>query len=181
MPQMMDVCESIHRSGSTLILALGELPGTAERVRVLDSGADDCQNRPIEPEEVAARVRALLRRHPLGVVAEGTARLRVTDAWMLDLAGQQLIAGASVKPLTEREFHLLAFLVRHEGVTVTRERLLHAVWGPGHKGSKREVDVYVHYLRQKLEPDPARPRYVVTVWGRGYRYQPPTDESVENS
>lgn len=103
--------------------------------------------------------------------------VQVTDKWALDLAGQRLVGDGQEVTLSAREFQLLAHMVRHEGMVLEREAILASVWGLwgyGYEGSTREIDVYIHYLRRKLEPNPARPRYILTVWGRGYEYRGPT-------
>jgi DNA-binding response OmpR family regulator len=120
---------------------------------------------------VLAYAHALLRRHPLNLLGAGPAILRITPEFVQDLAGQRLLRGTTDIALSNHEFRLLAFLVRHEGAVLTREALMNAVWGFDFDGSSREIDVYVRYVRQKIEPDPAHPRYLLTAWGRGYRYR----------
>jgi DNA-binding response OmpR family regulator len=92
---------------------------------------------------------------------------------VLDLAGQRLVGKGGEVALSAKEFQLLAYMVCHEGMVLSREALIAALWGPGYEGSAREVDVYVRYLRQKIEPEPRHPRYIITVWGVGYQYQGP--------
>jgi two-component system KDP operon response regulator KdpE len=96
----------------------------------------------------------------------------VTADLALDVAGQRLLRGSAEIHLSQLEFQLLSYLVQHAGMVLSRGQLLGAVWGSGYE-RPREVDVYVRYLRQKLEPVPARPRYLVTRWGQGYEYRLP--------
>lgn len=98
----------------------------------------------------------------------------MTDHLWLDLGRQILIGHNKTIPLTTKEFQLLVYLLRREGMVVSREALLENVWGSGYEGSEREVDVYVRYVRKKIEPDPSRPGYILSVWGRGYQYERPT-------
>ena len=97
-----------------------------------------------------------------------------------DVPGQLLVGDGCQFPLTPREFRLLTYLLRRAGAVVSRDELLATVWGPEADVLPREVDSYVYLLRRKLEPDPGRPRYLFTVWGRGYRYQVPKTTPATN-
>jgi len=166
------LCYSLRQESAVMLLLVGAFASPAEREQLLDAGADACLTKPLDDGELAASARALLRRHPLCLVDRKSGVVRVTERLSLDLARRLLIVneGGREVPLTEHEFKFLAYLIRHEGVTLSREALLSAVWGQGYEGSTREVDVYVRYLRRKLEPDPARPRHLLTRWGQGYQF-----------
>lgn len=172
----LDLCHTLRRQSAAMVLLVSRLASTAERVRALEVGADDYLAKPFDLEELVARVHALLRRHPLNLFGQSIGLVSITEDLSLDLAGQRLVGRGREVRLTERELRLLAYLVRHEGVVLSRDALLNAVWGPGYEGSTREVDVYMRYLRQKLEPRPEQPRYLLTAWGRGYQYRRPTME-----
>lgn len=167
----IDLLRTLRRESCSMLFVATRLHDVSDRIRLLEAGADDCITKPFDWNELAARLRALLRRHPLGLFAGDSGMLRVTRDLWLDLAGHRLIGGERETPLTNLEFKLLAYLAKHEGVVLGREALLSAVWGPGYEGADKEVDIYVSRLRQKLEPKPRNPSYILTVWGRGYRYE----------
>ncbi len=169
--RLLDFCRALRQESSALLLLLDCHDSVTRRIQALDAGADDFLAQPVGHDEVRAHVHALLRRHPLATLAGGLQSVRVTAVLTLDLVGQRLVGERTTIPLTDREFRLLVYLVRNEGAVLSREALLNAVWGDDDAISDREVDVYVRYLRRKIEPDPAHPRYLLTVWGRGYRYQ----------
>lgn len=170
---LLDLCSMLRLETAPLLLLVGQNLSDVQRAAALEAGADAYLRMPTGGDVLLAQIHALLRRHPLSIYGKGRATAPVSDRWQLDLAAQRLIGRGEETPLTGQEFRLLAYLVRHEGTVVTREALLNAVWGPGYEGSSREVDVYVRYLHQKIEPEPSRPRFLLTVWGRGYRYQGP--------
>ncbi|RSS47708.1 response regulator [Streptomyces sp. WAC05858] len=153
------------------IIALSEHTDPAEAVKVLDAGADDHLTKPFALEELAARLRAALRRPPVLQEPEAVD----IASWRVDL-GAYLIAprsGEDEAPhLTPTEWRILALLLRNPGRLVTGQQLLHDVWGPGHERRTNYLRIYLATLRRKLEPEPARPRHLITVPGLGYRFEP---------
>ncbi|HEX5414522.1 MAG TPA: response regulator transcription factor, partial [Chloroflexota bacterium] len=159
----IEVCRRVREAESTPILMLTARDEVADRVRGLDAGADDYLVKPFAPDELLARIRAMLRRR------EPSTRpgpIRLADL-SLDIAAHQAFRGARELHLSAKEFDLLAHLARHARQVLTREQLLEAVWGYNFEGESNVLDVYVGYLRQKLEAE-GEARLLHTVRGVGY-------------
>jgi len=169
----LEVCRQLRQMGNVPIIMLTARASEVDKVVGLELGADDYITKPFSPRELVARVRAVLRRaaSPAGGSAAGppeSQELQVGDIRM-DLARHQVWVGSRQVELTPKEFELLRTFMAHRGIVLTRELLLDRVWGYDFAGDTRTVDVHVVRLRQKLEDDPARPRYIETVRGVGYR------------
>jgi DNA-binding response OmpR family regulator len=130
----------------------------------LDAGADDYVTKPFRLGELLARVRAQLRRRPDGLITVGDVRV--------DPAARRAWRGDAELNLTPKEFDLLALLVREAGSVVARERIMERVWDEHWFGSTKTLDVHVSWLRRKLGDDPVSPRYISTVRGVGFRFEP---------
>ena len=139
-----------------------------DKVRALDLGASDYLTKPFGLAELAASIRALLRRE--GAVDQEPPSQYVFGELSIDLDGHVVRLGGADVHLTPTEFKLLAFLVRHADKVVTHGQLLKEVWGKNSQGQEHYVRIHVHKLRQKIEQDPARPRYLHTEAGVGYRF-----------
>jgi DNA-binding response OmpR family regulator len=149
-----------------MLTALGD---EEDRVLGLELGADDYVTKPFSPRELVLRVQSVLRRAGNGHPAEPE---RLTDgALVLDTARRVAMLDGRPLALTNREFDLLAFLMRHPGRAFRRAELLEAVWGWTF-GDQSTVTVHVRRLREKIEDDPTNPTRIATVWGIGYRYEP---------
>jgi two-component system, OmpR family, response regulator MprA len=158
----LEVCQRLRAAGDVPILMLTAKDGTADRVVGLDSGADDYLVKPFAYEELMARIRALLRRQ----APRARKVLRYADLSM-DLGTREVRLGEHSVALTPKEFDLLQHLLRNPRQVLTRDRILDAVWGYDFGATSNSVDVYVGYLRQKLEAD-GSPRLIQTVRGVGY-------------
>jgi DNA-binding response OmpR family regulator len=162
----LDVTRELRRDGSIPILMLTARDDELDKLLGLELGADDYLTKPFSPRELVARVKAVLRRADRPVGAGDV--IRVGDL-MLDVPRMRTeVAGTSVD-LTPTEFTLLATLARQPGRIFTRSQLLDALHGVAFESYERAIDSHVKNLRRKLEPDPRQPRYVLTVYGVGYR------------
>ncbi|MBI3160349.1 MAG: response regulator transcription factor [Chloroflexi bacterium] len=147
-----------------MLTAKGE---TRDRILGLELGADDYVVKPFHPAELVSRVRAVLRRvHEPAAAAEAVV---VLGALRIDPARRTAAVDGAECALTAREFDLLYFFARHPGRVFTRAHLLEGVWGPEYSGDASTVTVHIRRLREKIEADPAEPRFLHTVWGVGYR------------
>ena len=164
----LEVCRRLRAATRAPILILTARDAVEDRVRGLDAGADDYLVKPFVLDELMARVRAALRRARLR--EEG--RLLRVDDLVLDVAGRTVTCGGRPIELTRREFDLLECFMRHPGQVLDRATLLADVWGYDFLGGSNVVDVYVRYLRGKIER-PDRPRLIQTVRGIGYALRTP--------
>ncbi len=158
----VEVCRRLRADGDVPILMLTARDRTVDRVLGLDAGADDYLVKPFAYDELMARVRALLRRH----APRARRKLRYADVTM-DVSAHEVLRGQRVLPLTAKEYDLLAHFLRNPRQVLTREQIMDAVWGFDFGTTSNVVDVYVGYLRQKLE-EAGRPRLLQTVRGVGY-------------
>lgn len=164
-----EVCRSIRRKSDVPIIMVTARADTHDVVAGLEAGADDYMTKPLQPKELSARIRAMLRR--ARPVQPGNPHLRFGDLEIIPQEGVVNRDGEQVH-LTKTEFRLLVELANSPGKVFSREDLLERVWGHGVFGDGRLVDVHVRRLRTKVESDPANPDHVVTVRGLGYRLQP---------
>jgi two-component system KDP operon response regulator KdpE len=163
-----EVIRGIRGWSSAPIIVLSAREQEATKVAALDAGADDYITKPFGMDELLARLRAAVRR----AAPADDAPVVTTDDFTIDLAAKRVhtnIAG-EVK-LTPTQWQLLEVLVRNRGKLVTQKQLLHDVWGPAYSTEVNYLRVFVAQLRSKLEPDPSKPRYLITETGMGYRFE----------
>jgi two-component system alkaline phosphatase synthesis response regulator PhoP len=166
----LDVCRALRRESDVPIIMLTARVEETDRLIGLELGADDYITKPFSPRELVARARAVLRRVRGGVHQPGLIR---TGDLEIDLKGHRVIRDGEPISLTRTEFNLLATLAQHPGQTFTRAQLLDRLHGVAYDGFDRSIDAHIKNLRRKLESDPVEPRYVLTVYGVGYKF---TDE-----
>ncbi|MBO0822883.1 MAG: response regulator [Actinobacteria bacterium] len=175
----MDGVEVIHGlrgwTDAPIIVLSGRTDST-DKVAALDAGADDYVTKPFGMDELLARMRAVSRR--INADAD-VPQIKLGDL-VVDLAARRVIRGGDDIRLTPTEWHLLEVLVRSPGKLLSRQQLLSAVWGPGYEDAGGNLRLYMAQLRHKLEPDPARPRWLLTEPGMGYRFQPDPEEIRPN-
>jgi len=179
----VEVIQGLRGWTKAPIIVLSGRADSTDKVEALDAGADDYITKPFGVEELLARMRAAVRRTG---AAEDQPRIRLGDL-VVDLAAKRVTrqaavpaggspAGAGSQPedirLTPTEWHLLEVLLRNPGKLLSRSQLLTEVWGPGYADATGNLRLYMAQLRRKLEPDPARPRWLITEPGMGYRYEP---------
>jgi two-component system, OmpR family, KDP operon response regulator KdpE len=161
----VDVCAEVRRWSSLPIIVLSAVGDEREKVRALDAGADDYITKPFGVDELLARLRAVLRR---ATEDGGDPTVRIGEL-TVDLASRIVSVGGEEVHLTPIEFDLLRVLTEHRGKLVTHRQLLQQVWGPSYETETHYLRVHVAHIRSKIEPEPARPRYILTEPGIGYR------------
>ena len=165
-----EALQQLRRTSLVPVIVLSVRDDEKEKVRVLDLGADDYMTKPFGMEELIARVRAAFRHR---LQQQGEMPVFRSGGLAVDLARRLVtLNGVEVK-LSVKEFDLLQCLVKHAGKVLTHQFLLREVWGPAHGEDVQYLRVYIRTLRHKLEEDPARPRYLLTETGVGYRLQAP--------
>jgi len=166
----LEVMRSIRASGPTPIVVLTARDTELDKLLGLELGADDYVTKPFSPRELVARVRAVLRRSERSL---GPREHIEVGELVLDVPRLRTTVGARAVELTATEFQILATMAREPGRIFTRSQLLDAVHGVAFESYERAIDAHIKNIRRKLEPDPARPRIVETVYGVGYRVAEP--------
>jgi DNA-binding response OmpR family regulator len=166
----LEVLRSIRTTGPMPVVVLTARDTELDKLLGLELGADDYVTKPFSPRELVARVRAVLRRSERA--PETGDRIAVGDV-VLDVPRMRATVAERPVELTPTEFSILATLARHPGRVFTRSQLLDAAHGEAFEAYERAVDAHVKNIRRKLEPEPARPRYLLTVYGVGYRLAEP--------
>jgi DNA-binding response OmpR family regulator len=188
LPEMdgLDFCRQVRREKNTATIPIMMLTARGEeidKVVGLEVGADDYVTKPFGRRELLARVRALLRRADFPAPSSqqfdqdtsqtlvSTKRELLAGPLRIDLAGRRVVCRGENLELQPKQFELLTYLVRNRGTVLTRDQLLHNVWGYDYSGDTRTVDVHVRWLREKLEEDAANPKLIQTVRGVGYVFR----------
>ena len=174
LPRMdgLELCREIRaQAGTVPVMMLTSRSTELDRVLGLEIGADDYMVKPFSIPELKARVKALLRRAAISQEpAEKTQKQITSNGLALDQEKRSAILEGELLDLTPKEFELLWFFASQPGVVFKRADLLDKVWGYGHEGYEHTVNSHINRLRSKLEKDPAKPKYIETVWGVGYRF-----------
>ena len=169
----LEVAQRLRAESAVPIIMLSARGEETDKLVGLGLGADDYVTKPFSPKELVARIAAVLRRTASAGAgpAEADSRTLRFGALHIDPRGRDVRRDGAPLDLTAREFDLLLFLARHPGQVFTRQQLLDQVWDFAFYGDPSPVTVHVRRLREKIEPDPVRPRYLKTVWGVGYKFE----------
>ena len=165
-----EVCRRIRQVSSVPVIMVSAKDGEVDKVVGLELGADDYVTKPYSPRELVARIRAVLRR---GVEPELVPATLECGQVRMDVERHMVTVHGREVRMPLKEFELLEMFLRNAGRVLTRGQLIDRVWGSDYVGDTKTLDVHVKRLRAKIEPDPANPRYLVTVRGLGYKYDAP--------
>jgi two-component system KDP operon response regulator KdpE len=171
MPGMsgLETCRAIREGSDVPIIVLTVRHEEEEKVEALDAGADDYVTKPFGKQELLARIRAALRRSPVSPAAGP--RTFSAGELEIDFEARKIRSGKKAVRLTPKEFDLLRYLVAHAGKPVPHRELLQAVWGPDYGDQTDYLRVFITHLRKKIEPNPAKPQYILTDPWLGYRFE----------
>lgn len=167
-----EVCRILRKEMSVPIMMLTAKTEEMDKIVGLEIGADDYMTKPFSMRELLARMRAMLRRTRMAVTPpiEEDSKIRINNL-EIDPARHMASLKENLLNLTPKEFDLLSFLARNRGMVFNREQLLEKVWGYDYAGDTRTVDVHIRWLRKKIETNPQKPRYLITVRGTGYKME----------
>jgi two-component system KDP operon response regulator KdpE len=171
MPELdgFETLRMLREVSSVPVIMLTVKADEDDKVKGLELGADDYVTKPFSPRELASRVKAALRRAETPTPVEKSA-LKIDDYLQVDFNRHVVIAGGQEVKLRPTEYRLLYHLINNAGWVMTHENLLSKVWGYEYRQESHYLRLYITYLRQKIEPDPAHPRYILTERGVGYRF-----------
>ncbi len=170
LPKMdgLQVCQKVRETSNVPIIMLTAKSDDMDKIMGLDYGADDYMTKPFNILELKARVKAILRRKQTG---EKNADLNKSQNVILDFRTRQVTVDGRVISLTVKEYDIMDLFISNPGRVYSRDDLLDIIWGNTKTGDARTVDVHMRRLREKIEPDPAQPKYIMTKWGVGYYFK----------
>lgn len=173
LPEMpgTEVCRQLRQRSNVPIIMVTARDSEIDKVVGLEIGADDYVTKPYSPRELVARIRAVLRRNAPEAIEQSNATMSAGPVRM-DVERHVVTVDGDPVALPLKEFELLELLLRNAGRVLTRGQLIDRVWGSDYVGDTKTLDVHVKRLRSKIEPEPSAPRYLVTVRGLGYKFEP---------
>lgn len=164
----LQVCQRVRETSAVPIIMLTAKSEDMDKIMGLDYGADDYMTKPFNILELKARVKAILRRTP----KDGNNSSEISNnGLVLDYRSRKVIVEGKEIELTVKEYDIMGLLLSNPGQIYSRDNLLDLIWGYDYPGDARTVDVHVRRLREKIEPDPAQPKYIMTKWGVGYYFK----------
>lgn len=166
----LDLCRMMRTRSDVPIIMITARDSEADKVTGLELGADDYVTKPFSMRELLARVRANLRRRGMEEHVEADNEVLAGGRVVLDVGRHEVTVDGEEVQFRPREFELLAAFLRNKGMLMTRDRLIAEVWGMDYFGDTKTLDVHIKRVRKRIEPDPKRPRYLVTVRGLGYKF-----------
>src|SRR4051812_7870730 len=174
LPEMSgtEVCRQLRSKSHVPIIMVTARDSEIDKVVGLEIGADDYVTKPYSPRELVARIRAVLRRQIGGETGDLTPPTLAAGPVRMDIDRHVVTVAGDAVQLPLKEFELLELLLRNAGRVLTRGQLIDRVWGADYVGDTKTLDVHVKRLRSKVEPEPSAPRYIVTVRGLGYKFEP---------
>ncbi|MBN2462115.1 MAG: response regulator transcription factor, partial [Dehalococcoidia bacterium] len=167
----LEVCRILRKDMTVPVLMLTAKGEEIDKIVGLEIGADDYMTKPFSMRELLARVRAMLRRAKMAEPKAAEEAILNLGSLEIDVSRRRATLGGKALDLTQKEFDLLAFLTRNRGLVLSREQLLEKVWGYDYAGGTRTVDVHIRWLREKIETNPAKPEWLITVRGVGYKLE----------
>lgn len=167
----LETCREIRATSEAAIIMLTVRGSEQDKVAALDAGADDYVTKPFSTRELLARIRAALRRMPLS--GESTTHTLIFDDLEIQFNTRRVIVKGKPVRLTPKEFDLLHYLATNPNIPIAHAKLLQAVWGPDYGDQVEYLRVFINQLRKKLEPNPAKPKYLLTEPWVGYRFEIP--------
>ena len=175
MPEMdgFEALQLIRETSTVPVIMLTVRDDEDDKIKGLELGADDYVTKPFSPRELASRIKAVLRRTEMESSSTSTSSRALTvidDHLQIDFNRRQVFVGGQEVKLRPTEYRLLYHLVKNAGYTLTHEMILSKVWGYEYRDESQYVRLYITYLRQKIEPDPSHPKYILTERGVGYRF-----------
>lgn len=173
-----EACMEIRTFSDVPIIMLTAKSEDSDKIMGFACGADDYVTKPFNILELKARIRALLRRASGSRRQQKESSLLECRGFTLDMSQRVALRGGRVVDLTAKEYELLGVLMKNPRHVFSREKLMDRVWGYTYAGDYRTVDVHIRRLREKLEPDPAQPKYILTKWGVGYYFQDEEQSAV---
>lgn len=159
-----------ERSSEIGIIMLSAKSQEMDKVNCLMIGADDYVTKPFSPSELVARVDAIYRRVSINQVRQETAKNIISGPFTLDYQSRTVLKNGETIELTQVEYHIMEYLLKNMNTALDRKSILHHIWGDSYVGDDKVVDVNIRRLRMKIEDDPSDPKYILTIWGYGYKW-----------